>query len=165
MAPDQDYLKSILRYDFQIGRFFWIVARGTRGIVGNMAGNLDPDGYRSISIDGKNFKEHRLVWLYVNGEMPKDQIDHVNHIRDDNRIENLRVVSNQENSRNVTMRNNNTTGVMGVCRYKRDNRWRACINVDGKTKHLGYFEDFFEAICARKSAEPKNGFHENHGAN
>jgi len=159
----QEYLKSILKYDPEIGRFFWIAAR-KKTTVGKMAGCIKKDAYRCIRIGGRDFLEHRLVWLHVNGEMPNDQIDHVNHIRDDNRIENLRAVSNQENGRNRSKSKNNTSGVTGVSWHKGVNKWQAQINVGGKHKHLEYFEHYFEAICARKSAELHYVFHENHGA-
>lgn len=158
----QSYLKSILRYDPEIGRFFWIVSL-KKGIAGKMAGNLKSDGYRHISINGKNFFEHRLAWMYVNGEFPEFQLDHINHNRSDNRMQNLRAVSGQENCRNRPMQNNNSSGVTGVSWHARDGRWRAYIKNAGKAKHLGVFSDYFEAVCARKSADLQYGFHKNHG--
>lgn len=159
---NQDYLKSILRYDPEIGRFFWIGAR-QKVTVGNMAGYLRENKYRSIVINGISFLEHRLVWLYSHGIMPKDQIDHINHIRDDNRLENLRIVSHQENQRNRSKSKNNVSGITGISWHKSTGKWQAKIKVDGKMEWIGIFEDYFESICARKSAELKYGFHKNHG--
>ncbi|MFL9880841.1 HNH endonuclease signature motif containing protein [Herbaspirillum rhizosphaerae] len=159
----QDYLKSLLHYDPELGRFFRIVARGRMGAFGSMAGGLKKTGYRSILIDGKSYQEHRLVWLYVYGVMPEDQLDHINHCKDDNRVENLREASNQENNRNRSKSKNNISGITGVHWHESGSKWRACIKADGKSKHLGSFEHYFEAICARKSAELHYGFHENHG--
>jgi hypothetical protein len=162
MEITREYLKSLLRYDPEIGRFFWVAPR--KGVsIGKMAGTINYDGYRRIEIDGKLLYEHRLVWLYAYGEFPADQLDHVNHVRDDNRITNLREVSNQENSRNSSRSKRNTSGITGVHWHKRDLQWRASIKIDGKSKNLSSFEDYFEACCARKSAELRFGFHENHG--
>lgn len=162
--PTQNYLKSIFRFDQELGRFFWIVPRGKKIKPGTMPGHLKRDGYRYIKIDGKPFLEHRLVWLYFHGEFPVGQIDHVNHCRDDNRLKNLRVVSEKENHKNRQKNINNTSGVMGIYWDKQSEKWYAQIKVDCQSKRLGRFKDFFEAVCARKSSELKNGYHENHGS-
>jgi hypothetical protein len=164
MTITQDRLKSILRYDPDTGRLFWIAARRNKIQPGSMAGNLNPDGYRRIKIDGRQFFVHKIVWLYVHGVMAKDQLDHINHCKDDNRIENLREVSNQENHRNQPIYKNNTSGVPGVYWKKPANKWQARIMTGMGIKNLGYFKDYFEAVCARKSADLTFGYHENHGA-
>jgi len=158
----QEQLKTILRYDHELGRFFCLVSRG-KASVGKMAGYLRKDKYRHIVIDRKRFLEHRLVWLYVYGEMPKNQIDHINHCKEDNRIENLRAVSSYENNRNRSKNKKNASGLSGVSWNKSAGKWISYINSDVETKYLGIFEDYFEAICARKSSELYYGYHENHG--
>jgi len=97
------------------------------------------------------------------GAWPPDQIDHVNGVRTDNRIENLRSVTHAENGRNQAIPRNNTSGVMGVARRTRGKKWHAQIKVGGKQIHLGSFDDKDEAIAARAAADIEHGFHENHG--
>lgn len=106
---------------------------------------------------------HRLAWLYTYGHWPIDQIDHINGIRDDNRICNLREVNNQQNQMNAKKRFDNTSGKTGVCYFSRDNNWRSTIVFKGKSHHLGYFETKEEAILAREEAEVRFGFSERHG--
>jgi len=158
----QEKLKLLLDYDQETGLFLWGVTLGCRAKKGNRAGGLDRCGYIEIGINGRQYKAHRLAWLYVYGVWP-EFIDHINHVRDDNRIINLRSVSRQENSKNRKINHNNTSGVCGVYRYKSSMKWVSLICVDTKLVNLGYFNDFFEACCVRKSAEIKHGYHENHG--
>ena len=107
---------------------------------------------------------HREVWEQANGPIPDGyEIDHINGQRADNRLENLRLVTRQENMRNAKIYNTNTSGVVGVT-WKRDKqKWRAYVVVDYKQIHLGYFADWFEAVCSRMSANNQYGFHVNHG--
>lgn len=99
-----------------------------------------------------------------NGPIPKGyQIDHLDHNRYNNRIENLRLVTNQENHRNMPIRKDNCSGYTGVRWVIDRGKWSATICIDGKTKHLGLFRDKDDAIAARQEAEIKYGFHPNHG--
>ena len=159
----QDILKTLLHYSEETGEFTWIKTRAGTALAGSIAGNIHIKGYRIISIFGKLYKAHRLAWLYTYGKWPEDQIDHINGNRDDNRIDNLRDVSSLENSRNSKIRCTNKSGVTGICRYKRNNKWVAQISVKGKVINLGHFDNFNDAVIARKMAETKHGFHENHG--
>lgn len=158
----QRRLKDILSYDTNTGIFTWLVARGGV-VVGSQAGNCHHSGYVFISIDSRLHAAHRLAWLYVNGSTPEGQIDHINSVRSDNRIGNLRDVSRLENLKNKQKYSNNTSGVCGVYYTGETNPWRAIITVDGKTISLGLHSQFWDAVCARKSAEYKYGFHDNHG--
>ena len=119
-------------------------------------------GYIIIKIDGIGYKAHRLAWLYMYGVWP-NFIDHKNHNRSDNRIVNLRSVTNQENCKNASLRKDSSSRVCGVHWNKLERKWKAQINVDSKRIYLGCFDDLFEACCVRKSAENKHGFHLNHG--
>ena len=156
----QERLKELLHYNPDTGIFTWTVPR--QGVKAK-AGSVNGKGYRQITIDYKLYQVHRLAFLYMTGEWPKDQLDHINHIRTDNRWLNLREATCQENQRNRTKNKDNTSGVTGVYRHTVTQQWYSQIKDGGKNKYLGYFTDKFEAICARKSAEVKYGFHENHG--
>ena len=156
-------IKTLLNYDPLTGVFTWKVPRTNNIKIGDIAGCLTKNGYRVISINDKPYKAHRLAWLYVYGKLPKNQIDHINHNKDDNRIVNLREVDSVENGRNRSIANNNKSGVTGVHWDNIAKQWKVQIKVKGEQIHLGYFHDFTEAVKARKEAEHKYNFHENLG--
>jgi hypothetical protein len=157
---------SKLDYNPETGVFKW-KETSRRGFVGKEAGCFcQRDGYIRIRVDGKLELAHRLAWniTYPNAPVTSsEQIDHINHVRTDNRIANLRKATNTENSRNASIGANNTSGALGVWFEKRRDKWVAEIKVDRKKKHLGQFDTFEDALAARKAAEMEFGFHENHG--
>lgn len=108
---------------------------------GKVAGTVGKNGYRRISIGRKHrYYAHRLAWEFIYGEPPCGEVDHINGDRDDNRIDNLRVVTHQENAHNMGVTpKHNTSALIGVSYYKRDNTWSAYIKVNGRKKHLGYY--------------------------
>lgn len=160
----QEKLKELLNYNLETGVFTWQVIASKCVKIGKVAGGrCHTTGYVHIQIEKKLYRAHRLAFLYVIGCMPEKEVDHENHIRDDNRWSNLRLVTHAENSRNLSLNKRNKSGVPGVKRYKQTKNWYAVIGVNGKNVHLGFFNDKFEAICCRKSAENKYGFHPNHG--
>jgi hypothetical protein len=124
-------------------------------------------GYLKVSIryqgEKKTCFQHRVAWALHNNEWPDDDMDHINGIRTDNRIENLRVVTLTENQRNQAISSRNTSGHMGVCWQKRTKSWRARISENNKSINLGHYKDKDEAIRVRKLAEIKYGYHPNHG--
>jgi len=154
-------LKEVLNYDPESGVFTWAKNR-TRASKGKIAGGVDGHGYLIVCIDGVRHSAHRLAWLYVYGYLP-EEIDHQNHVRSDNRIINLRATDRSGNGKNTSKPLNNKSGVVGVSWTqrlgKRNSKWevRAC------GKFIGYFDDFFEAVCKRKSIQMKLNFHPNHG--
>ena len=154
-------VKKYLHYNPETGVFIRRIKTANCISVGDIAGGLE-HGYIVIQLCGIKYKAHRLAWFYVHGVWPKDQIDHINHIRDDNRLSNLREATNKSNGKNQSMYPNNTSGITGVARFRK-NRWQAYITNNGKLFPLGKYKDKFDAVCARKSAENKYGFHENHG--
>jgi len=161
----QNELKTVLRYDSVTGVFAWIVPLG-RASVGTVAGCVAKNSGKSylvIQYKNRQYFSHRLAWLYVHGEFPSGQIDHIDGNGLNNKIDNLRDVTNQENGMNRRISSNNTSGCIGVFFDKKNGKWKIQINANGKQIHLGYHEDFFDAVCARKSAENRYGYHENHG--
>lgn len=132
---------------------------------GKRAGRIAGKGHRVVAINDKLYFAHRLAWLHFYGEHPSNMIDHINGDPDNNSIENLRVVTNVENSRNTSISKINSTGRTGVSPYFFNGRAKyvARIRVNGDLKHLGYFETVEEAAIARALAEKEFGFHQNHG--
>ena len=144
----QKLVKSLFDYDSNTGIFTRKVTVANNAKAGQILNTMGTDGYLRTSINRKPFKVHRLAWLYIYGELPTYTIDHINRIRDDNRIENLRDCKFSENSQNKKFYINNTTGYKGV--VKKGNRFAAQITACGKVKHLGYFskaEDAHKAYC------------------
>lgn len=158
----QEELKSVLRFQPENGRFYWKVRR--RGLVyGQEAGSFDAHGYGQLVINKVNYKEHHLVWLWMTGKLPDNQIDHLNHHRRDNRPHNLREATNAENHWNRPMQRNNTSGFVGVSFKKKIGLYEAYITHNAVRIPLGLFKDIDDAIEARKKANIEYGFHENHG--
>ncbi len=147
-----DELRSILHYNPLTGVFTRRESAGGR-LAGSVAGSLNSHGYLQINVLKRLYKAHRLAWLYVYGTWPKNQIDHINRNRSDNRIANLRDVTHQQNMCNAGTYNTNTSGRAGVYWDKRDSRWRACIVNKGRPIRLGTFDSFDEAVAARVAAE------------
>lgn len=163
--PKKEELEKLFRYDPDTGQLFWKVSAG-KAKKGSVAGSLDKKhGYIRVRFSGKNYQAHRIVWILNNGDIPEGMyIDHIDHNKENNRLQNLRLVTGYTNQKNRSLGKNNRSGVLGVHYRKERNKWQATINYDHNTVFLGNFDDWFEAVCARKSAEAANGgFHENHG--
>lgn len=163
----QERVKELLNYDPASGNFTWLVSRRCVR-AGSAAGykiNLkSKKTYIGICIDVKRYLAHRIAFLYMNGYMPKREVDHINGNSSDNRWENLRDVSRVENMRNCKIFRNNSSGVCGVSWVKSRSKWHATIMLHGKTKHIGYFDDISKAFLARQNANIEHGFHVNHGS-
>jgi len=150
----------------ETGVFRWKIKRGSKVKAGENAGSKfrsKKNVYLTVYFNGRNYLVHRLIWLITYGEWPKGEIDHIDGNGLNNNLENLRDVSGAENNRNQRLYNTNTSGRCGVCWFNRDSKWRAKIQVDRKTIHLGLFDEFDDAVAARKDAERKYGYHANHG--
>ena len=133
-------LRDLLSYDPQTGEFRW-VRPTTRSVrVGDVAGSSGP-GYVGIFIDGYRYYAHRLAWLHMTGAFPRQQLDHINGDRRDNRFSNLRECSGSQNQQNRAANKANRTGLVGVCLHKRSGKFQAQITVQGKTRALGMFAD------------------------
>lgn len=138
-------LKETLDYDPKTGLFVWKIRPSRAVKAGDVAGCVEKRiGYITIGIAGHIYKAHRLAWLYVHEEWPKGLIDHINGNKADNRIENLRDVFAAGNSQNVRKPNRrNKSGFMGVIWFQ--NKWRASMSVNGKSKWLGDYSTPEEA--------------------
>ena len=136
----QQRLLEVLSYDESSGRFTWLQPNSPRVFVGSPAGSLHSgSGYRRLMVDGRKYLEHRLVWLAATGEFPPILIDHINGIKHDNRISNLRLATRKQNNENVKLRIDNTTGFKGATR-KPDGRWEAQIQTNKTKVYLGLFD-------------------------
>ena len=178
--PTPEELRKLLRYEPDTGKLYWLERSaelfedGKRSAEHNCAvwngrfankeafTSVDGDGYKKSRIFSRDFRAHRVAWVIYYGEWPHE-IDHINGVRDDNRLENLRSVSHAENCKNQKLPSDNTSGVIGVCWYKPTRKWIAQIRANGRQVNLGYFVKKDDAIAARKAAEVKYNFHSNHG--
>jgi hypothetical protein len=156
MNITQNQLKDILHYEPSTGEFTWLISCGPNK-AGSIAGAVHHQGYIRIGVNKKYYQAHRLAWLYVHGVLPKDQIDHINGIRNDNRISNLRECNNLENQQNCGVYKNNKSGYTGVFYRKDIKKWLAKINFNSKQMYLGYYdtpEKAHDAYC-----DAKNKYH------
>jgi len=139
----QEELKKLLHYNPKTGIFTRVVSVGRKVKSGQVAGGLD-NGYIKIGINGKRYFAHRLAWLYVYGEfsnLPQMVIDHIDGNTINNKIENLRKVTHQQNILNQKLRTTNTSGIKNICWHKREGKWYVRVMNKGVMKNIGYFED------------------------
>ena len=173
---DIEELHKLLRYDAELGTLYWreksaeqfgseSLCRGWNTQYANKEALacIGPGGYKAGSIYGKRFSAHRVVWAMHYGCWPNLDLDHINGVRSDNRISNLREVSKSVNQKNLAKRKDNTSGYTGVTWHKKNNKWVAHIKLNGVRKHLGSFINVEEAIIARSAAEKEYGFSDRHG--
>lgn len=146
-------LRELVHYEPETGVFTWRQSR--HGVfAGAVAGAIGKNGYVLFQLDSLTRQAHRLAWLYVHGEWPKQNIDHINGVRYDNRIANLRDVSQRVNAENVrTVRPTSKSGVMGVFKGRNPAKWEAAIVVCGKRRYIGVFPTVEEAHAAYVAAK------------
>lgn len=172
--PSQKYLKECFDYDPESGVVTWkkrprlhfqsdrIWLSFNAKHAGKEAFTMrDTFGYRRGKVSGSEYVSQRIVWKYMTGQDPSQEIDHVNGIRDDNRWCNLRCVSHSDNMKNTRKRSDNKTGVSGVT--IKGGRFCARVQSNGQRRHLGYFQTLSEAEAAVINARQKMGLHSNHG--
>lgn len=157
---DKDKLNSLLLYVKSTGNLT-LKRDQVRKNKGDNPTYKHNEGYLSILIGGKEYLAHRIIWFMETGYMP-EQVDHINHIRDDNSWDNLREVKHRENQLNMGIKKNNSTGVNGV-RILPSGRFCAYIMINRKQISLGTYDTLKEASIARSNADIKYGFHDNHG--
>lgn len=134
-------LRQLLRYDAQTGDFTWLVGTARLQLAGRLAGTGDRRKYNRIGVDGRQYPAHRLAWLYVHGSWPESFIDHINGVKKDNRIANLREATNAQNMQNMRRpRGDGSSGFLGVTWHGDTSKWQAQIKTGGKNKYLGLFD-------------------------
>lgn len=153
----QARLKELLHYDPETGIFTWLViANNNKALVGTVAGSLNKPGYMMIGVDRKRYLAHRLAFLYMTGEWPSEQVDHINGERTDNRWCNLRAATEGENKHNIGgPPRTNTSGYLGVSWDKSRGKWRAHIYLRNVQHHLGRFTTPEAAHAAYLAAKDK----------
>ena len=177
--PTPEELRQLLDYDSETGVFTWKARKHTYFTnakwphraakvwnaknAGERTFKTNYRGYRVGGLCGAQRYAHRVAWAFYHGKWPTGEIDHINGVRDDNRISNLREVTPRENSRNTGIGIRNKSGVMGVSWCRTRGKWRATIRDEDGQVHLGYFDCQGDAAKARKAAEVRIGFHPNHG--
>jgi len=160
---NQETVKRLFNYNELTGELSFVETKGKGKRKDKKVGCLSKMGYLVVWADNKLHQSHRLIWLYYYGCFPKNGIDHINGDKLDNRIKNLRDVTQWENTKNRRKAKNNTSGFNGVWWVASLNKWRARITVNRKLIYLGCFTKKSEAISARKNANIQYGFHDNHG--
>jgi hypothetical protein len=150
--PTQATLQKLFVYAPDTGVFVWRVNTG-RATAGQEAGWLHRTGYVYVGLTGGSYKAHRLVWKYVHGTDPDGLIDHIDGDKTNNRVHNLRVVTDGQSNQNKRTYRNNLSGHKGVGWYPRRNAWRVRIQHDGRVRLVGFYADLSAAIAARNAAE------------
>lgn len=151
MDLTQTRLRDLVTYDPETGVMRWRIPR-RRARPGDIIGTRNEQGYLRVEINGRCYRVHRLIWLYVYGEWPPNEIDHINHVRDDNRLINLRLASPSQNQANKGPTQRNTSGYKGVSWHSQCKKWNAYITVRGRRKSLGLYPDKEQASAAYKAA-------------
>ena len=173
-----ELLRQLFRYDAETGHLIWLprppemfegkeknnCGSWNAKNAGKIAGTIDAKGYRRTRVNGVSILMHRIVWAIIHGRWPEQCIDHIDHNKLNNRIENLRDCSSLQNFRNQRLSKHNTSGVSGVSWSKANQKWHVRIGNGGSRKYLGHYPSFDEAVAVKRKAERELGYHTNHGA-
>lgn len=147
------------------GALIWKVPVGRKTRARDPAGTLTPRGYISVTLGGKKYRAHRIIWEMLRGPIPLGlEIDHSDGVRSNNKINNLSLVTRTNNSKNRARRSDNTSGATGVTYCKVNKKWKAYVKQQGKLTHLGLFTHLEDAVIARQKQNELLGFSNRHGA-
>jgi hypothetical protein len=150
-------LTRLLDYNPETGVFTWKIVTSNRVKVGGVAGSPDRNGHLLICLNGTKYAAHRLAWFFVYKVWPEPEIDHINRVKTDNRIANLREATRNQNNRNVGIKRSNKTGFKGVIFHSQSkHKFVAQITVNGKTRYLGIFDTPEEAHAAYVAASEEH---------
>ncbi|EHP6354715.1 HNH endonuclease [Escherichia coli] len=152
-------------YDENSGNLIWKVKPSAKVKMGSIAGRLDHDGCVSVKLHKQARPAHCIIWEMCNGPIPEGyEIDHLDHVRSNNRLNNLRLVTHKENQRNQKLHKRNTSGFSGIYWEKAISKWRVRImGNDGKSLSFGCFDNKDDAVAARNEAYIQLGYHDSHG--
>lgn len=146
VSAEKDITDSLV-YEPLTGKLFWRIKVGSRGFKGEVAGHYDKHhGYMNVQVKGRGYRSHRIAWYLYHGSWPKGQIDHINGCKTDNRIINLRDVTQNQNAFNKPRYKNSTSKFKGVSYRKDNNSWRAVIQKEGRQVSIGHF------LCEKEAA-------------
>jgi hypothetical protein len=145
-------IQEQITYDPETGLFTWLTGRNAGKTT---AGRLDNFGYRTIRVNDITFMTHRLAWFLVHGKHPEHCIDHINRVRDDNRLVNLREATRSQNAYNTKKQVNNTSGFKGVTYNKANDTWIAQIKDQGVHMYLGSYKNKIDAAFAYQTYAAK----------
>jgi len=156
-----DAVRQILRYDASSGKLFWlprdefkIKSSAHRATWNKRFAHKEAftyvhkSGYKVGTLLGAQMKAHRIAWALYYGEWPSEEVDHINMVKTDNKIANLRLATDSQNASNKSLYSNNTSGFKGVHFHKQSGKFRAGIRLNGKQKHLGSFDSAEEGAAA-----------------
>jgi hypothetical protein len=162
----QSDLRCLFKYRKRDGELVRRISTSPNAPKGSVAGTINKvNGYRYIHLNGSKRTAHRLVWIFHHGPIGKGlQVDHINGVRGDNRIENLRLATQSENTCNSKLTSRNTSGFKGVCWDKKRCMWFVRVSVFGKPRGFGYYENL--ELAALVASEAREKYHKefcNHG--
>ena len=150
----QEYIKQLFTY--ADGNLYWKISRSNSIKVGQKVGTTPKHNYAQTYLDGKNYRVHRLIFLYHHGYFPAE-IDHIDGNPRNNCVENLRAATRVQNQQNAKLRKDNISGIAGVYWYKSTSRWKVQINIDKVKTHLGYFKD--KELAELVAIEARDKYH------
>lgn len=151
-------------FNERAGVLYWKIRPALCVNKGDAAGNLDNKGYVRIQYSGVRYLRGRIIWEMYNGEIPPGmEIDHKDGNSQNDKLSNLRLVTHVVNSKNRSIRSDNTTGATGVYFHKPSGRWRARITINGVKRHLGMFDTIEDAKAARDSIKMRYDYTQRHG--
>jgi hypothetical protein len=152
--PPLGYVQEHLRYDPDTGLFWWRKPKLGRSLFEPAGCSKKSHQYGRIKIKENIYIMHRIAWfLYYKQDPGPLQIDHIDRDKKNNKISNLRLVTNQQNCFNVGTRSNSTSGVTGVCWHKNKKKWQAYGQLSRSQQYLGTFDSKDDAIAARAAWE------------